>query len=113
MTPVQPVAWTKAQIHDWYVRACAGSTALTTRTSFCQCTYRQLALTGAMRSRQSLVALVNALKPYDRTHNPAYLPNYVHLAILDCAQYLPDNNVGAKPVIHGLPSLSHPPVPAP
>jgi hypothetical protein len=66
-----------------------------------------------MRSRQSLVALARSLRPYNRTHNPADLPNYVHLAILDCAQYLPDNNVAARPVIHKLPSLSHPSVPTP
>jgi hypothetical protein len=112
-TPVQPVVWTQARIHDWYVRACAGTAGQTARTSFCQCTYRHLARSGAMRSRQSLVALVRTLKPYDRTHNPASLPDYVHLAILDCAQYLPDNNVAARPVIHKLPSLSYPPVPAP
>jgi len=74
---------------------------------FCECTYRSLARSGAMRSRQSLTDLYRELQPYHRTHNVNDLPPFVQNAILGCLQDLPDNDIHARLPILPFPSLHH------
>ena len=109
----QPVVWTPAEIHKTYVASCVRGNGGPSVTGFCQCTYKQIALRGGLRSRASLYGLVRALRPYERTHNLALLPRLVRRALVKCVQFLPDNNVAAKPVIKRLPSLAHRRIPAP
>lgn len=107
----QPQPLTAAQIQQLYVQSCVKHSGGPAGTSYCQCTYRHIAATGALRSTQSLTALRRSLLPYERTHNVRRLPAYVHQAILACLQDLPDNNVAAAPVVNRLPSLNYPGIP--
>jgi hypothetical protein len=89
------------------VRGSGGHTV----AAYCECTYHRIERTGALRSRASLDALEQKLKPFERTHDPTRLPAFVRTAILGCLQYLPANSLNGPTVISKLPSLTHPRLP--
>jgi hypothetical protein len=110
-SPAQPQPLTAGQVHKLYLQACVKGNGGKTVTSFCRCTYREITLAGRLKTGPSLAALRRALRPYDRTHNPAVLPAYLHKAILECVQDLPGNSVTARPVLKRFPSLNQPQLP--
>jgi hypothetical protein len=112
-----PQPWTPDRIHRLYVRLCMRGNGGSSVTSFCECTYGQMARGGRLQSRASLLAVERRLKRFGRTHKVSDLPRFVEKAVLRCVQHLPGNNVHAPLPITRFPSANHaatsPPTPSP
>jgi hypothetical protein len=106
--PPPPIIWTAGKIHRVYVDACVRGNGGASVKPFCECTYKSIAHSGALRSREALFQLFRELDTYDHTHNVNDLPGFVENAVLDCMQDLPGNNVNAPLPIIPFPGLHHP-----
>ena len=106
-TPLGPVL-TVADIRQAWIATCLKAGKDQSYAPYCRCTYRHLARSGWLSSRDRLLALERKLAPYNRTHNPNRLPRFVRRAIFACASKLPPlDPMTGKPTIVKLRGLSH------